>query len=346
MKQLLIFILLSSCSSFNGSVYLGLKSEHFDGKRFINENSQEEPSGWSLFKWLFNRDRGFWNDFTNAPPGPKPKLFADDGEIIATFINHSTVLLQTDSINILTDPVYSDRVTPISFIGPLRHRPPGIKFEDLPKIDIVIISHNHYDHLDLPTLKRLRERFDPLIVAPLGNKKFLNSQGFEKVVELDWNQDIMIKDKTKLTFVQGRHFSGRGLSDRNRTLWGGYILSSIAGPIYFAGDTGFGSHFDKIYKQFGEIAFSMLPIGAYRPRWFMKSVHMNPDDAVKAHIALHSKLSMGIHFGTFAQADDGEFEPIKDLQIALKKNHINENEFFVPEHGKRNEIVLDKVVIK
>lgn len=319
---------------FSAPSYKGPITDHFDGEKFINYEKNGGKGFADLIKWQFNRDKGPWKQFENTPYGPRPMDYAGQDSVKITFINHSTVLIQVDSLNIITDPVYSFRVSPVSFTGPSRHRNPGIKFEDLPKIDIVLISHNHYDHLDIETVKALDKKFHPHFLTPLGNKAFLEENGIKRVTELDWWNEVVARDGRKITFVPARHFSGRGTCDRNETLWGGFVINTAGGPIYFAGDTGFGSHFQKIFDKFGPMRFSMIPIGAYRPTWFMSPVHVTPEEAVKAHIILESKQSMGIHFGTFAQADDGQYEPITDLAKALKRHNLRPGSFFAPEHGK------------
>jgi L-ascorbate metabolism protein UlaG (beta-lactamase superfamily) len=205
-----------------------------------------------------------------------------------------------------------------------------LRFEDLPQIDYVLISHNHYDHLDISTLIMLKENHNPVFIVPLGCRDLLSENGIDKVIELDWWDEYT---PAKITLVPARHFSMRGLSDGNNTLWAGFVLQTVGGPVYFAGDTGFGKHFEMIYKKFGPMRFSMIPIGAFSPRWFMSSVHISPDEAVKAHKILHSKKSMGIHFGTISQADDGQYEPIYYLKEALNKENIPSDEFIVLPEG-------------
>ena len=333
---LILFVLfgggfLSSCCTFSGSGYQGPVMEYFDGEQFHNERPNDK--NWlDVFGWWLNRDPGYWTEWQDLEQAV-PVERIGTGDLRATFINHSTVLVQTDSVNILTDPVWSYRVTPVSFVGPKRHRPPGVKFEDLPKIDMVVISHNHYDHMDMPTLERLRDAHDPIILVPLGNKEFMNEQGFDNVVELRWWEEHQFNDFTT-TFVPAEHFSNRGACDRNTSLWGGYVFHSEGGPVYFVGDTGFGSFFEKIRDEFGPMRFSMIPIGAYKPRWFMKPVHVNPEEAVLAHRILESAQSMGIHYGTFQQAEDSEYDPVVDLRDAMIKYGIAPGEFLPITNGK------------
>src|SRR5437588_11149750 len=211
-------------------------------------------------------------------------------------------------MNILTDPIWSERTSPISSVGPRRHRPPGIRFEDLPPIDLVLVSHNHYDHLDVPTLRRLS---GAPILTPLGNAALMRRHGIS-ASELDWWQT-----KGIATLVPAQHFCSRGLTDRDRNLWGGFVISSPFGNVYFAGDSGSGEHFAQISKRFQPIRLALLPIGAYLPRWFMKPVHIDPAEAVEAHAVLGAATSVAIHFGTFHLGDDGLETPVRDLQRAI-----------------------------
>ncbi len=220
-------------------------------------------------------------------------------------VNHSTVLLQQPGANILTDPIWSYRCSPVTFAGPARHRAPGVEFERLPAIDIVLVSHDHYDHLDLATLRRLVARGGgaTTFLAPLGVGRFLESKGIGPARELDWG-DAASAGGVTVHAAPAFHFSGRTLWGRDQTLWCGYMIESAAGLVYFAADTGFGDHFSWIRERFGPPRLALLPIGAYQPRWFMSPVHMDPDEAVEAHRILGAETSVAIHHGTFQLADE------------------------------------------
>ncbi len=291
--------------------YRGPRSDHFDGKRFHNQQSGWQSEG-SFLKWMMNRRRGVWRQWVDAPPGSAPERRVDGGRLRLTVVNHATTLIQIDGVNILTDPIWSERCSPVSFAGPKRHRPPGIRFEDLPPIDLVLVSHNHYDHLDLPTLRRLGVP----ILTPLGNGALM-----DRARELDWWQSVTVGSLT-ITSVPAQHFSARGLSDRNACLWGGFVISGPSGNVYFAGDTGWGKHFSEIAQRFGPIRLALLPIGAYLPRWFMKPAHIHPAEAVDAHLALGARTSVPMHYGTFELGDDGELEPVEDLRRAIASKHV------------------------
>lgn len=310
--------------------YIGPVSDHFDGEHFHNRELTEHREG-SVLKWMMERQRGFWPQWVDATPGPPPPRRAAAGQLRVTFINHATLLIQMDGLNILTDPIWSDRTSPVSWAGPKRHRPPGIRFDDLPPIDVVLVSHNHYDHLDLPTLQRLQQRDRPRIVTPLGNGALMRRYGIEGAIELDWWQ----RDGN-VTLVPARHFCARAISDRDRNLWGGFVISSSAGGnVYFAGDTGWGAHFAEIGRRFAPIRAALLPIGAYLPRWFMQPVHIDPAQAVDAHLALGARTSIPMHYGTFALGDDGIDDPLRDLQSALAAKGAS---FTILENGEGRDL--------
>jgi len=312
--------------------YQGPVSKHFDGEQFHNLLPTEEHGFGDMLSWMWNREPGEWHEVGDAEFGPRPPAHANS--LRATFVNHATVLIQTHELNILTDPIWSERASPVSWAGPRRMRPPGIRFEDLPRIDVVIVSHCHYDHMDLPTLKRLYERDHPRFIVGLGNASILEQAGIQGVEELDWWQSLRLNADTRITGVPAQHFSMRWIGERNERLWLGYVIDGPDGKVYFAGDTGMGPQFEQIYRRFGPMRLSLLPIGAYLPRWFMASVHLSPHDAVLAHEQLHSQTSVGIHFGTFRLADDGQDQPIHDLEAARKQEDVDARAFRVLGFGE------------
>ncbi|HUP63036.1 MAG TPA: MBL fold metallo-hydrolase [Thermoanaerobaculia bacterium] len=293
--------------------YRGPVSDHFDGRRFHNLQSGWQTEG-SFLKWQMTKTPGAWPEWIDAPPGPPPPRLVDDGRIRVTWVNHATLLIQMDGVNVITDPIWSERCSPVPFAGPKRHRPPGLRFEDLPPIDAVLVSHNHYDHLDLATLRRFG---GARILTPLGNSALMARHGVNGAADLDWWQEVQLTSGVKVTLVPAQHFCARALSDRNATLWGGFVISGPSGHAYFAGDTGWGDHFAQIAQRFGSVRVAMLPIGAYLPRWFMKSAHISPAEAIDAHVALQARTSIAMHYGTFRLGDDGHEEPARDLRAAL-----------------------------
>ena len=312
--------------------YHGPVTDHFDGDRFHNLEPGTQSEG-SFLKWQLERKRGPWPDWLEAPPGPPPPHRVVKGTLRVTFINHATLLIQMDGMNILTDPIWSDRTSPVSFAGPRRHRAPGIRFEDLPPIDLVVVSHNHYDHLDLPTLARLQHQHHCAILTQLGNGALMRLHGIEGR-ELDWWQQTSSGTVT-VTAVPSKHFSARALSDRNRNLWGGFVISGPSGNLYFAGDTGWGSHFAEVGRRFAPIRLAMIPIGAYLPRWFMHNAHIDPEEAVAAHLALGARTSVPMHFGTFRLSDEGMMDPVRDLRAAMDRKGVSA--FVVLEQGEGRE---------
>lgn len=289
--------------------------EHYKNGRYFNPGVP--PHRFSqLFKWVTNRKIGSWRKWIHSEPGPRPPAAVPGDDLRVTFVNHATVLLQTQGLNILTDPVWSERVSPVSFAGPRRHRAPGIRFQDLPPIQLILLSHNHYDHMDLPTLRQLLREHRPAIFCPAGVAPTLRRIGFTEVHELDWWQQQSWCGFS-VHCVPAQHFAARTPFDRNKTLWCGWMLEAAAGNIYFAGDSGFGKLFHAIAERFAPPRLSLLPIGAYEPEWFMGPVHMTPEEALEVHRITRSATSVAIHFGTFSLADDGETAPVERLWRAL-----------------------------
>ena len=286
---------------------------HFDGKHFFNPGAAEARGLLDVLRWKLTSRAEPSPPFVSDVEQSKPPARVEGNELRVTLINHSTALLQQSGVNILTDPVWSERVSPFTWIGPRRRRQPGVASQDLPPIDIVLISHDHYDHCDLATLERLAQRSQPQFIVPSGVSSRLRSRGIGPIHELDWGESASLA-QTAVHCVPALHFSGRSLSDRNRTLWCGYMIESLNRMVYFAGDTGFGWHFAAIRERFGAPRLALLPIGAYEPRWFMKPVHMSPHDAVRAHEILDAQTSVAIHHGTFQLADDGIDTPRRELR--------------------------------
>ncbi len=318
--------------------YRGPISNHFNGLRFSNLDGVNAPLGFKSFiKWRLHDKPTPWpahrdNLFT---PVVKQRVLGDDLQV--TFVGHITVLLQTQGLNILTDPIWSERASPVQFIGPKRVHEPGINFSALPPIDVVLISHSHYDHLDIPTLQRLEQQFHPVFITGLGNdallKKRLGSNA--RIVSLDWWQSHRVNTELNILFVPANHWSKRNLFDTNKTLWGGFILQSKGGNIYSAGDTGLGdgSIFSQI-ADYGPFRLALLPIGAYEPRWFMRYSHVNPAEAVKVFNIIKPQYAMAVHFGTFHLTNEGIDEPIIALDKALNEAQLTQQQFRVLQVGE------------
>lgn len=333
---LLPVTLLAACLSPR---WEGPPSDHFDGRQFHNEEPFDVGL-WDLLRFYATREPGAWRRNMAIAPGPPPERRVGQGALALTFVNHATVLVQADGWNLLTDPIFSERASPVSWAGPKRHRPPGIAFADLPPIDVVVISHNHYDHLDLPTLHRLMRTHDPLFVVPAGDDVVLRAHGIEHVAALDWWQSVALPGGCALTAVPVKHWSGRRVlpSDRNLSLWAGFVFATRGGPVYFAGDTGYDDHFDGTRARFGPMRAAMLPIGAYEPRWLTAYQHMAPEEAVQAHRDLRAGFSLGIHHGTFEMADDGMHEPAAALVAAARTGLADPTRFPPADEGERYDI--------
>ncbi len=301
---------------------------HFDGKRFFNPDAPQARGFLDVLRWKFTSrpepSAGFISDVEPSKPPPG----AAGNELRITLINHSTVLLQQSAVNILTDPIWSERASPLSWIGPRRRREPGVRWEDLPRIDVVLLSHNHYDHLDLATLRRLAGLGSSQFIVPTGVARLLRSQSIGPVRELDWGATLALAGTT-IHSVPALHFSARGMFDRNRTLWCGYVIETAARIVYFAGDTASGGHFAQIRERFGAPRLALLPIGAYEPRWFMSAIHMAPDEAVRAHEILGAQTSIAIHHGTFQLADEGLDTPKRQLRACA-----TDGSFLVLDNGQ------------
>lgn len=310
-------------------------SDHFDGKRFFNPGIDIDKSFVDLWRMLHSGKRARWPEHVDNGEFPPPPAAVAAGEIAVTHIGHATFLLRFTDLNVLTDPIYSERASPVSWAGPSRVRDPGLPFDELPRIDIVVLSHNHYDHMDLPTLRRLRDRWNLLVVVGLGNGRYLDPKGIEHTKDLDWWQSIEPRPGLRLTLVPAQHWSGRGFGDRRRMLWGGYWFESPAGRVYFAGDTGYPAQFTEIRRRLGQPDLALLPIGAYEPRWFMAPQHVNPDEAIRAHLDLGARLSFGMHFGTFHQLSDEAIDaPLRALDAARRHRNVPGDDFRVLGFGE------------
>ena len=318
--------------------------------RFKNNYTDQVPGSASdLLRWRWNAWR---NDLPPPPQTPTPQMAPNLAAIHAnaragqamkpaiTWIGHATMLVQASGLNVLTDPVFSERVSPVQFIGPQRAQPPGVALADLPAIDVVVISHNHYDHLDRNTVLALnqRARGATVFIVPMGLETWFAEQGIGNVVALDWWQQHTVKGVAfHLTPVQ--HWSARSLGDRFETLWGGWAVFGPDFHWYFSGDTGYSQDFKDTRERFKARSpdgfdVALLAVGAYEPRWFMKNQHINPDEAVQIHRDLHAKRSVGVHWGTFNLTDEPLDQPPKDLAIARAAHGVADDDFFLLKIGE------------
>ncbi len=309
---------------------MAARSDHFDGQRFFNPTGPALQPVTAVPRMLLT-PRAKWPP--HVPNVPRELPARDTASAVVTFVGHATFLIQTAAGNILTDPIYSERAGPWNCLGPRRVRTPAIAFDLLPPISIVLLSHNHYDHCDLTTLGRLAARFDPLVVTPIGNGRLTRATGIHRVEELDWWQSAQ-SSGLPITLTPAHHFSARGLFDRNRALWGGFMLTADRARIYFAGDTAYAPFFHEIRQRLGPVDLALLPIGAYEPRWFMQSVHMNPAEAVQAHLDLGATESIAMHFGTFQMTTEGIDEPVRALAEARRAKNVPASAFRILGFGE------------
>ena len=296
--------------------YDGPVSDHFDGTRFFDPYSSPPKSVTTLFRWYTSREKSEWPVWAPSPHSDRPPARVAGPEWRLSYIGHASWLLQTAGLNILIDPVWAERVSPVNFMGPKRVNDPGIAFDALPPIDVVLVSHCHYDHLDAETLSRLHAAHKPRVIAPLGNDSIMKAHDTTIRAEaFDWHQRIELGPNVAVTLVPTHHWSARGLTDRNKALWASFIIETPAGRIYHVADSGYGSghHFRAARDRYGPFRLAVLPIGAYEPRWFMGDQHMNPAESVRAFLDSGAERALGHHYGTFQLTDEGIDEPERAL---------------------------------
>jgi len=316
-----------------GPGHHGPVSDHFDGVRFFNPGASAGRSFGDFLRWQRTRRSTPWPPTRELPvPTPVTAAMGSD-ELRLTFINHVTFLIQLPGLTLLTDPVFSERASPVQWAGPRRVHAPGVALEQLPGMDLVFVSHNHYDHMDVAALKAIANKHTPLFVTGLGNAAFLRQQGISPVVELDWWDQTSLHG-ARLIFTPAQHWSTRGPGGKNHTLWGGLWIATPQHSVYFAGDTGYSPWFAEMRRRLGSPQVALLPIGAYEPRWFMGDQHMNPDDAVRAHLDLAPELTVAMHFGCFRLTDEGIDEPARALEQARLAHSVPAEAFRVPVPGE------------
>jgi L-ascorbate metabolism protein UlaG (beta-lactamase superfamily) len=308
-------------------------SDHCDGVRFFNPGRPGNRRFGEFLRWRFTRK-----------PAPWPRAVIDEdppfaaelkrGDVAVTYIGQATLLLRFPGFAVLTDPIFSERASPFAWAGPKRVRAPAIALDDLPPLDAILLSHNHYDHMDLPSLRRLREHGNPPIVTGIGNGAYLAKHGLANVIELDWWERAEPLPGLRITYVPAQHWSRRHFRDTNRMLWGGHVIEAQGARAYFAGDTGYPAQFTEIARRLGAPDVALLPIGAYEPRWFMAEQHMNPDDAVRAHLDLNARSSIAIHFATFRLTDEAIDAPAAALAVARQAYGVSAESFRLPAFGE------------
>jgi L-ascorbate metabolism protein UlaG (beta-lactamase superfamily) len=317
--------------------YDGPVSDHFDGVRFFDPHGAE-PKPWGhVLRFWTSRYNNRWPDRVPSPHVDRPPAKIDGADWRISFVGHATLLLQTAGLNILLDPVWSERASPFGFAGPKRVNDPGIAFDALPKIDHVLVSHNHYDHLDVTTLSRLAARDRPRVITPLGNDTIMHAHDPAIAAQAyDWHARVELAPGISVTLIPVRHWSARGMLDRNKALWAGFVIDTPAGRILHVGDTGYGTghHFRDARERYGPFRLAILPIGAYEPRWFMQDQHMNPAEAVKALADLGAEMALAHHHGTFQLTAEEVDAPPKALATALAEASVPAERFRVLKPGQ------------
>jgi L-ascorbate metabolism protein UlaG (beta-lactamase superfamily) len=323
--------------------YEGPISDHFDGTRFFDPDGSPPKSLGEVLRWQFgpDRQRQPWPEWAPSPYADTPPPRVSGDKVRLSFVGHASWLIQTSGLNILIDPVWSERASPFAFAGPKRHNAPGIAFDALPPVDIALVSHGHYDHLDVTTLSRLHARFSPRVITPLGNDAAMRSaDNAIRAEAFDWHQRVELGNRIAVTLVPTRHWSARGLFDRNKALWASFVLETPAGKLYIVCDSGYGDgkHFRRVAEAHGPLRLAILPIGAYEPRWFMQDQHMNPSDAVKALADCGAAQALAHHHGTFQLTDEAIDAPVIALAEALEAAKIPRERFVALKPGQVVEI--------
>ncbi len=306
--------------------YSGPAAHNFDGTRFFNPGGSAPKGFGDLLKWQAGGGRMAWPEGIAITP-TRPASQVEDMTI--TMVGHATLLVQVAGLNLLTDPVWSLRASPFSFAGPKRATVPGIRFEHLPRIDAVLLSHNHYDHLDLETLTRLKARHDPLVITPLGNDAIIRDAVPDMRVQTgNWGDTASIGPAT-IHFEPCHHWSARGTRDRSMALWSAFVIDTPAGRIHHIGDTGFdqGRPYRHIPEKHGKIRAAILPVGAYEPRWFMRDQHQDPAEAVEGFLLSGAAHAVGHHWGTFQLTNEGRDAPPRELAAALAQRGLPPDRF-------------------
>ena len=314
--------------------YAGPVTEHFDGLRFFNPGQMPtDRSLRDIWRWRRTSQPAQWPGSVAVQPVVPEKRV--DG-LSMTMVGHATVLVQVAGLNILTDPVWSERASPFTWAGPKRVTAPGVDFENLPPVDVILISHNHYDHLDIATLQRLHAAHAPLMIVPLGNDRIIRSVlPNARIVAGDWHEQVAVNPTLKVTLTPAYHWSARGIFDRRMALWAGFWLDTPEWKLWFAGDTAYGDGaiFRDLHTRYGGPDVALIPIGAYEPRWFMAGQHVNPQEAVRIYQDTHATQALGIHWGTFQLTDEAIHAPKDALEAALLAEKCSLERFRTAEPG-------------
>jgi len=328
---------LATMRAAQARYYDGAVSDHFDGIRFVDPHGPAPKAIRDQLRWWSSRGRIAWAEAVPSPYADTPPARVEDRRLRVSFVGHASLLIQTAGLNILIDPVWSERASPFDFVGPKRVNAPGIAFDALPRIDVVLVSHNHYDHLDVATLSRLAAVHRPRVITPLGNDAVMRAHDPAIAAEpCDWGERVTLGSAVDVTLAPMRHWSARGLLDRNKALWAAFILATPAGKIYHVADSGYGEgfRFREAAALYGPFRLAILPIGAYEPRWFMRDQHMNPEESVKAFVDCGAELALAHHHGTFQLTDEAIDAPVEALAAACTQSAIPGERFRVLRPGQ------------
>ena len=314
--------------------YSGPVSDHFDGEQFFDPCGAPPRSRRDLLRWFFDRrwrgTQSKWPAWAPSPYADHPPARVEGAALRISYVGHASWLVQTAGVNMLLDPVWSKRASPFRAVGPRRVNDPGIAFADLPPIDVVLVSHGHYDHLDLATLSRLSAAHRARVITPLGNDTIVRNHDPTIAAEAcDWDDRVEIAAGIAVTPLAARHWSARNLSDRNMALWASFVIEAPAGRVYFVADSGYGDgrYFRRARERHGPFRLAILPIGAYEPRWFMRDHHMNPAESVQALIDCGADTALAHHHGTFQLTDEPIDAPLVALADALQAAGIPPERF-------------------
>lgn len=318
--------------------YSGPVSDHFDGTLFFNPDGTGPKNAWELLKWQVWEERARWPDSFPSPHAfdvPPQRIGRDEARV--SYVGHASFLIQIAGRNLLLDPVWSKRASPLKAVGPKRVNPPGIAFETLPPIDFVLVTHNHYDHMDTGLIGRIWQRDRAPVITPLGNDTILRGDVPEiDARAFDWHSAVDLGEGIKVHFEPTVHWSARGLGDRRHALWASFVIESPKHKIYCVGDSAFsdGTVFRGVAQRHPGIDLALLPIGAYEPRWFMHTSHMNPEESVKALEICGAKAAVGHHWGTFQLTNEAVEMPREALAAARAARGIADERFLALRPGQ------------
>jgi L-ascorbate metabolism protein UlaG (beta-lactamase superfamily) len=317
--------------------YDGPESAHFDGLRFHLGEKTRDKSRMDLISWQFGGGRVDWPPSFPSPHRDAPPARVDGDALRVSYVGHASVLIQTHGVNLLVDPVWSERASPVLFAGPKRVNDPGVALDDLPPLDAVLVTHNHYDHLDVATLSALAKGKAKRFIAPLGNDAIMASHDpVIKAEAYDWGARVEVGRGVFVNFEPCYHWSARGVLDRRMALWAAFVIETPSGRIYHVGDTGFsdGAYFQQMRDKYESFRLAILPIGAYAPRWFMRDQHVDPDEALQIMQIVGAQRALAHHWGTFQLTDEAIDEPPQKLEAALDREGVARERFAVLRPGQ------------